>query len=58
MEKYADFILIFVGLLWFGIYWLLDIPFESIITGIILGIFLIISILLYIFCKDKKSNDE
>ncbi len=56
MEKFVDIILICVLVLWFIIYKLFNIPFDSIITGIILGIFLIISLLALVLYKDKDKT--
>lgn len=57
MEKYADCIVLCIIVLWAIIYRLFRISFDSIITGIILFIFLIVSVLLIYSDKEKPKKN-
>lgn len=57
MEKYADWIVLCIIVLWAIIYRLFRISFDSIITGIILFIFLIVSVLLIYSDKEKPKKN-
>lgn len=57
MEKYADYVLIFLAILWWMVYDLFGIPFMSIITGIILVFILILTIFIAVF-SSKKSKEK
>lgn len=56
MEKYGDYLLIFFGLLWWMVYDLFEISFGSVITGIILGSILILTILMLVFSSQKTKE--
>lgn len=56
MEKLVDFVIICGLVLWIVIYKLFNISFDSIVTGVILGILLVISLLVLKFHKDDDKT--
>jgi len=58
MYKYVDYIVLAVIIIWATIYNLFSIPFKSLATGIILFVFIVLSLILLIREKRKEHKEE